>query len=88
MLAVGKSYREDAATHFAETVVALFLVAVGHVFGDDAMRVGKSMLGLGKRNAVFLLIVLVFFLIPLEARHGHGNILSQDGNEAISLYGI
>jgi hypothetical protein len=34
-----------------------------------------------------LLIFEILVRIPLEASHGHGNILSQDGRKDIFLYG-
>jgi hypothetical protein len=69
--------------HPANTVIPLFTVAVGEVLGNDALRVGKGQLGKPKRDAVLLLVLVVFLLIPVETRFCHAGMVAQTGMNAI-----
>jgi hypothetical protein len=75
---VGETDRENAAIHFAKTKVTLLCFAVCDVFGDDALRISKCILSLGKGNAMFLLVFLILARIPLKTRLFHEISLAQD----------
>ncbi len=61
-----KADSEDAAVDLAKTEMALFAFAVGKVFGDDPVGVGKGILGQGKRYPVFL-----WFSVSLSSSHSN-----------------
>jgi hypothetical protein len=56
--------------HCAEAIVALLVLAVAQVFGDDAALIQERELRRLKGYAVLLLINAAFVLVPLKARLG------------------
>ena len=71
VLAIREAYREDACTHLAKTVVPRFAGAVGQVFCNDALRVNEHKLRQREGHAVFLVILVVFVLVPVEPGFRH-----------------
>ena len=57
------------------------------VFCNDAVEVGKGILGLRERDAMLLLVFQVFVRVPFEVRLLHVTSLSQEGRTAIFFYG-
>jgi len=56
--------------HCAEAIVALLVLAVAQVFGDDAALIQERELRRLKGYAVLLQINAAFVLVPLKARLG------------------
>ncbi|OGP82181.1 MAG: hypothetical protein A2V87_11670 [Deltaproteobacteria bacterium RBG_16_58_17] len=44
---------------------------MGNIFRDDTVRIKKSLLCSQKRNTVFGLVFLIFFLIPFKGCFSH-----------------
>ena len=78
---MSESHCQDAAVNLAKAIEPLLRVAVFKVARDNAVWVGKRVLGLEERNVVFGEIRRRLCFVPLELRlrcacrltHGHIN---------------
>src|SRR5487761_2658342 len=77
--AIGKSHSEYAAVSLAKTKVELLSFAVGKVFGNNTLGIGKSELCQGKMHTVPFLVLRVLVCIPLKSYLAHVKRLTQTG---------
>ena len=61
-----KSDRGNAPVCFTDAKKALFIDTVCHIFKDKALGVGKGILGVIKRDAMFFNVDSVFGFAPLK----------------------
>lgn len=77
VLPVCEAHRQDSVTEPAEAEIALLVLAVRHVLGDDAIGIGEGVLGELEGDAVLPLVLRVLFRIPLEHCTGHVDSLPE-----------
>jgi len=69
---VGKADRHYAALYLAKAEKTIFIYAVIQVFNDNAVRIGKGVLGFIERNSMYFLVLCILEIIPFEVWLFHG----------------
>ena len=68
VFSVGESYSHNSTRSSPKAIISLFVITVFKILQNDTIMIQESKLRQGKRDAVFLLIQLVFSRIPLKIR--------------------
>jgi hypothetical protein len=66
LFSANESDRGNAAACFTDAKKALFIDTVHHIFKDKALGIGKGILGVIKRDAMFFNVESVFGFAPLK----------------------
>jgi hypothetical protein len=86
IVAICKAHREDALGNPAKAEMPLFNGTVRLIFRDNTTGVCKGNLCLSKGHAMLILILAIFFGIPLEPSFGHGKLAQIWVNNHIFIW--
>lgn len=64
---VGEPYGKDVIVNLSKTVITLFFITVGQIFGDHTIGIDEGVLRLSERHPVLGLVDKILPWIPVEA---------------------
>lgn len=68
---IGKPNGHNPIADTTNTIVSIFCITVLHIFGNDAVRIKKSVLRKGKGNVVLGAVFLILLLVPFKLDFFH-----------------
>lgn len=63
---IGKADGENTPVNLAETQIAFLSLAVGQVFGNDAVRISEGILSQRKRYSVLFLVLCILIRVLIK----------------------